>query len=207
MSLRHITKMVLIVTLLITFSCGEALSAGPYQATGIKIGEVTDSSAILWTRLTQNAERVGSDAPMPRVLYRDPATGKLAERRRSGRPDAEPVVEFPDGSTIETIEGAAPGALGKIRVQYKLAEASAWRPTGWRAVDPKRDYTCQFKLTGLKPNAKYQVRAEAGTDAGSVVEGGFRTAPRADQFERVVFTVSTGQAYPDQDADPISMVF
>ncbi|GAJ04080.1 unnamed protein product, partial [marine sediment metagenome] len=33
-----------------------------------------------------------------------------------------------------------------------------------------------------------------------VVNGGFRTAPRAEQPERVVFTVSTGQAYPDQDA-------
>lgn len=65
MNLRHITKIVLIATLLVAFSCGEALSEGPYQATGIKIGEVTDSSAILWTRLTQHPERVGSDAPMP----------------------------------------------------------------------------------------------------------------------------------------------
>ncbi len=200
MNLRHITKIVVAAILLATFGCGEALSEGPYQATGIKIGEVTESSAIVWTRLTRQPERMGPEAPMPKVSYRDPATGKLTERRRSGRPDAEPVVEFPDGSTIETIEGAAPGALGKVRIQYKVAGASDWRATGWRAVDRKRDYTHQFKLTGLLPNAEYRVRVEAGTDAGSVVEGGFRTAPSANQSEPVVFTVSTGQAYPDQDA-------
>lgn len=196
MSLRHIRKIALTATLLVTFGCGEVLSQGPYQATGIKIGEVTDRSAIVWTRLTQHPERVGSDAPMPKVFYRDPATGKLNERRKSGRPDAEPLVEFPDGSTIETIEGAAPGAPGKIRVRYKTAGASDWKATGWHSVDPKRDYTRQFKLTGLQPNAEYQVRVEAG----SAIEGGFRTSPSPADSERVVFTVSTGQAYPDQDA-------
>jgi alkaline phosphatase D len=174
------------------------LPQGPYQATGIKIGEVTNSSAIVWTRLTKYPKRVGSEAPMPKVSYRDPATGSLAERRGSGRPDRVPVVEFPDGSTIETIEGAAAGAPGKIRVRYKVAEASEWKATDWRAVDPERDYTFQFKLTRLEPNTRYQLRAE--TPAGNVVEGRFRTAPRDDQSERVVFTVSTGQAYPDQDA-------
>lgn len=192
MNSSPITKTILFLALLIAFGCGEALSQGPYQATGIKIGEVTDSSAILWTRLTQFPERVGSDAPMPKVSYRDPATGKLSERRKSGRPDAEPVVAFPDGSTIETIEGAVPGASGKIRVRYKVAGASEWKATDWLSVDPKRDYTRQFKLTGLQPNAKYQVRVEAGTDSGSVVEGRFRTAPPVDDSERVVFTVSTG---------------
>ncbi|KPK43888.1 MAG: hypothetical protein AMJ65_04555 [Phycisphaerae bacterium SG8_4] len=197
MSLRHIAKSVLAVVLSTMFG-GRALSQGPYQATGIKIGEVTDNSAIVWTRLTRHPERVGSEAPMPKVSYRDPATGRLSERRGSGRPDAEPVVEFPDNSTIETIEGAAPGTLGKIRVRYRAAGASDWRGTDWCAVDPKRDYTHQFKLTGLQPNVQYQLRAE--TPAGSVVEGRFKTAPPVDEAAPVVFTVSTGQAYPDQDA-------
>jgi alkaline phosphatase D len=176
------------------------MSAGPYQATGIKIGEVTDNSAIIWTRLTQRPERVGSDAPMPEVFYRDPATGELNERRGSRRPDLEPVVEFPNGSTVETIEGAAPGAPGKVRVRYRVAGASDWKATARRAVDPERDYTHQFKLTGLRPNAKYQVRVEAGTSSADAVEGGFRTAPSPKKSEKVVFTVTTGQAYPDQDA-------
>ncbi|MBC8216964.1 MAG: alkaline phosphatase D family protein [Planctomycetes bacterium] len=112
----------------------------------------------------------------------------------------EPVVEFPGDSTIDTIEGAVPGAPGKARVLYKVAGASDWQATGWHSVDPKRDYTHQYKLTGLRPNARYEVRVESGISSQNAVEGGFRTAPRAEESERVVFTVSTGQAYPDQDA-------
>jgi alkaline phosphatase D len=39
-----------------------------------------------------------------------------------------------------------------------------------------------------------------GGAKGQNVKGDFKTAPRADEPERVVFTVSTCQAYPDQDA-------
>jgi alkaline phosphatase D len=201
---RPITKTVLIVILLAAQGRGNVLSGGPYQATGIRIGEVTDNSAIVWTRLTRRPERVGPESPMPKILYRDSKTGELTEKRKSGRPDMAPVVKFPEDSTIQTIEGAVPGAPGKVRVMYKTAGASDWNTTDWHAADPKRDYTRQFKLTGLKPNAKYQVRVEAKASARAekacVADGRFRTAPGADQPERVVFTVSTGQAYPDQDA-------
>jgi alkaline phosphatase D len=203
MSLKSIMKAVLISLLLSVYGCTSVLSDGPYQATGIKIGEVTDNAAIVWTRLTRHPERVGTQAPMPQILYRDPKTGELTGRR-GGRPNLTPVVNFPKGSTIQTIEGAVPGAPGRVRVLYRIKGASDWKSTNWMAVDPQRDYTGQFKLTGLKPNAEYQVRVEAGAGAGGkkgqVVTGRFKTAPRADQPERVVFMVSTGQAYPDQDA-------
>ena len=185
----------------VTYSDG--LSEEPYQAAGIKIGEVTYNTAIVWTRLTRHPERVGFEAPMPEVSYRDPKTGEIA-KKRGGRPDLTPVVNFPVDSTIETIEGAVPGAPGQVRVLYKIESASYWRMTGWEAVDPKRDYTRQFRLTGLKSGSKYKIRAEsreiAGGKNGQSVEGGFRTAPLADKPQRVVFTVTTGQAYPDQDA-------
>lgn len=41
----------------------DAVPAGPYQATGIKIGEITPSEAIVWTRLTRLVEPVSADAP------------------------------------------------------------------------------------------------------------------------------------------------
>jgi len=204
MILRETTTAMLTVFLLTTVGCGNVLSEGPYQATGIKIGEVTDNSAIVWARLTRHPQRVGLEAPIPKILYRDPKTDTLVEKPKSGRPDMAPVVAFPGNSTIRTIEGAVPGAPGEVRVRYKVDGASDWEATDWCAVDPGRDYTHQFKLTGLESNARYQVDVEAKpSTAGTkthVVDGGFRTAPRADQPERVVFTVSTGQAYPDQDA-------
>ena len=200
---KAITKTVLMVLFLAIHGCGSSFSGGPYQATGIKIGEVTDKTAIVWTRLTRHPERIGSGAPMPEIHYYDSRTGKPIKKSRE-RSNQTPVVNFPGSSTIETIEGAVPGAPGKVRVLYRIEGASNWNTTDWNVVEPKRDYTHQFKLTDLKPNARYQVRVEttasAGEKKGQVVDGGFRTAPRAEQTERVVFTVSTGQAYPDQDA-------
>ncbi len=188
--------------ILAALACGAAVADGPYQATGFKVGEVTDSQAIVWTRLTRNAERVGSEAPMPVILYRNPRTAAL-EPRSKGRQDKIPVVQYPEGFSVETIEGAVPGATGEVRVLYKQQDASDWQSTKWDAVDPERDFTRQFRLTHLEPDARYVVRVEARTSngkaQGQTLEGGFRTAPSPDQPARVVFTVSTGQAYKDQD--------
>jgi alkaline phosphatase D len=203
MTLKSVAKLMLVISILGPKTCGGAVSSGPYHATGIKIGEVTDQTAIVWTRLTRAPQRVGAEAPMPKILYVDSETGE-AVKRSGGRPNRKPVVNFPAGSTVETIEGAAPGSPGIVRVLYRVDGASDWSLTYWQAADPKRDYTRQFELAGLKPNTRYQVRVETkvgpGGREGQVVEGGFRTAPRPDQPSRVVFMVSTGQAYPDQDA-------
>jgi len=195
------TKVILISLLLAVYGCSNGAWDGPYQATGIRIGEVTDNAAIVWTRLTGNPERVGSEAPMPEVQYLDSKTGKLTKKRK-GRPDLAPVFRFPENSTIDTIEGAAPGAPGEIRVLYKTEGASDWKTTDWQRAKPQRDYTAQFKLRNLDADSECQVRVEARSIAGKkgqVINGGFRTAPRADYTGRVLFTVSTGQAYPDQD--------
>ncbi|MHC4538671.1 MAG: fibronectin type III domain-containing protein, partial [Planctomycetota bacterium] len=180
---RLIVKMMVGVTFLALCGCGKALSSGPYQATGIKIGETTDNSAIIWTRLTRGPQRVGAEAPMPKISYRDSRTGALLDTRKGSRQNRAPVVTFPADSTMETIEGAVPGAPGKVRVLYRMEGVSDWSETDWRAVDPKRDYTCQFKLTNLRPETRYQLRVEArrsaGSSLGQLVEGAFRTAPRA----------------------------
>ena len=172
------------VILLAAFGRGNARPLRRYQATGIKIGEVTDSSAIIWTRLTQRAERVGPEAPMPKVSYHDPTTGELSERRGSGRPDRVPVVEFPNGSTIETIEGAVPGMPGQVRLLYEAEGAPDRWATSWHSVDPSRDYTYQFTLRRLRPNTKYRVRVVPWGDSTSVIDGVFRTAPSPDESER-----------------------
>ena len=53
-------------------------SVGPYHATGIKIGEVTNNSAIVWTRLTRHRHR-SSQPLMPKVEYYDAETGEPAK--------------------------------------------------------------------------------------------------------------------------------
>ena len=203
MILKSIINVTMISIFFAAATCSGGLSDGPYQATGIKIGEVTSNTAIVWTRLTRNPERVDFGAPMPEISYRNPKTGKIVEKNQ-GRPNLIPVVNFPEGSTVETIEGAVPGSPGQVRILYKIDTASDWLSTDWEAVDPERDYTRQFILTGLKPDSKYQIRAEskemASDKNGQAIEGGFRTAPLADQPRRVVFMATTCYAYPDQDA-------
>ncbi|MHC4546572.1 MAG: hypothetical protein ACYSYL_19000, partial [Planctomycetota bacterium] len=185
------SKVIIISFLLAVYGCSNGTCDGPYQATGIRIGEVTDNAAIVWTRLTQNPERVGPEAPMPEVRYLDSKTGKLTKKRK-GRPDLAPVVRFPENSTIDTFEGAAPGAPGEIRVLYKTEGASDWKATDWQRAKPQRDYTAQFKLRSLDADSKCRVRVEARSitgKKGQVINGGFRTAPRADDTGRILFTV------------------
>jgi hypothetical protein len=49
--------------------CLNTYACGPYQATGIKIGEVTCNSAIIWMRLSANAERIVKEGGMQKVQY------------------------------------------------------------------------------------------------------------------------------------------
>ncbi|MBT6004190.1 MAG: hypothetical protein HOG79_00610, partial [Prolixibacteraceae bacterium] len=84
------TKLSILILGVSTLSaCQTTEVDGPYFGTGIKIGEVTQTEAIVWVRLTKTAVRVGNDAPMPDVKYKDPKTGEMVERK--GRPNVTPV--------------------------------------------------------------------------------------------------------------------
>jgi alkaline phosphatase D len=111
------------------------------------------------------------------------------------------AVNFPPESNVESVQFAAPGTHGQTRVSYRVTGDPDWLATGWEDVDAEHDFVRQFLLTDLQPNSRYEVRVEARNDegAGATLTGGFRTAPAAEQAERVVFTVSTGQAFPDRD--------
>ncbi len=178
---------------------------GPYQTTGMKIGEVTDTGAIIWTRLTRLPQAIGTEAPMPEVLYLIPGEDGPQEYQVS-RPfptDYVPVVNYPEGHSIETIEGQAIGTTGEARVLYRVTGAENWANTPWAAVDPERDFTRQFFLTGLEAATDYEIVVEArpldGDATTSTLEGNFGTAPAPDVPARVVFTSVTGTDYEDQD--------
>ncbi len=167
----------------------------PYQATGFKVGETTPRTAIVWTRLTRNVAANPEDAPM--VTIERPADVNAQSRRKS------PVeVVYPEGSSVETIRHATPGVDGEVRVLYRLPGTEDWFSTGWQPVDPQRDFTRQFFLESLEPGSRYEVQVESRSttgDAGQSLTGQFVTAPRPRDAARVVFTVSTGQAFPDRD--------
>jgi alkaline phosphatase D len=182
-------------------SMADAGTPAPYQATGVKTGEVTATSAIIWTRLTRLPERLNDGVAPP--------------KREANEP------QLPEGISVNQLEGEVPGARGEVQVLYRARGRSGeTTSTASVAVDAERDHTHQFVLTDLQPDTEYLFRVwgcepdtsvsagAAGSVPGAVcrelgapLDGRFRTAPAADSPARVVFTVVTGQDYHDRD-DP-----
>ena len=155
-------------TIFLLASCDGSPMDGPNQATGLKIGEVTSNSAIVWVRLTRFTGRVSAGAPVPDTLYIHPDSGELVQDPPwpATPEDWVPVVEYPEGATIDSIEGAVPGAPGEARVRYRAGGEGEWRSTPWISVDPGRDFTHQFLLTNLESATHYEIVTE-GRDPGS----------------------------------------
>jgi alkaline phosphatase D len=155
-------------------------ATGSRQATGLKIGEVTDTSAIAWMRLTAAQARRWD--------------GIL----RRGRPQP-----FAPETRIEDLEGACPGAPGRVRLLVSTRDdLRKARPTRWLDVSPTADFTAQFPLTGLKPDTVYFYAAETAGHTGSMhdpLTGTFRTAPRPRDPASVSFTMTTCQKYSQLD--------
>lgn len=172
------------IVCLFTFVTPAAKAA--HLAMGLRVGEVTQTSAIVWTRITKSAER---NADGVRLVGR---AGKK-------------VAEFvPPEVPIEQLEGAVPGAPGEVRLTLSQnADFSDGKTSDWLAVDEEADFTRQFHLADLIPATRYYVRVEArspGEDAATArCEGSFLTPAAADQWQDVSFAVITGQAYKDLD--------
>src|SRR3989304_1251154 len=87
------------------------VDAAVFMANGIKIGEVTQTSAILWTRLTQQPERNHAGFAFPELKRKDnPTEAKQLQ-----------------GHALEEMEGAVPGAAGEGRFLYWAGGGTA----GW----------------------------------------------------------------------------
>ncbi|MBL9083169.1 MAG: alkaline phosphatase D family protein [Planctomycetales bacterium] len=161
-----------------------ATSPAVHQATGVKVGEVTESSARIWTRLTKSPGRNDAGKLYP---------GKVKKGQRI-------TVDVP----VSEIEGACPGLKGKIRVRYGAGMSLTAREptTEWVEVDAATDFSHQFVLPSLQPDTKYAYAVETVGDDGAVhgeFRGTFKTAPRADAASNLKFCVMTCQGYADRD--------
>jgi alkaline phosphatase D len=190
--------------LLAGLALAPAASAAVFQATGIKIVETTATTATVWTRLTRDADRAPDDGPLPITRLFDRTTGKEIRLRDNATYDnARAEVAFPAGADLGSIRGAAIGTIGETRVRHRAVGTGNWTDAPWRPVDPRRDFTAVFALTGLQPGTRYEVEVEGRRDAASApsskVAGGFVTAPAAGAAARVTFCVMTCQQYEDRD--------
>lgn len=195
----------LISGLSVSLSAGEGIGDGlPYQANGIKVGEVRQTSVIVWTRLTRYPERLLEGVPFPVVAEK--SGGKFVDSRLRGTDGnyAWPVPQLPPGVTLERMQDAAPGIPGQVRLVYWPERRQRQEQhTDWFGVEPNKDFTRQFRLGDLTPGTQYSVRCESrigpGGSAGQTVQGRFKTAPAPETSARVVFTVVTGQDFHKRD--------
>jgi alkaline phosphatase D len=166
-------------------------SENSHQATGTRVGEVTDTQAILWTRLTENATRNNQGL----------VVGGRVNRNNPVR------VTVP----VEQLEGACPGAAGRVRLRYgKQQDLSDAQTSDWVDVSEATDYIHQFRLSGLSPDTAYHYETQTAGPGGSplhgVSRGRFATAPQAGQPSDLRFCIMTCQGYPDRghpDGHPI----
>ncbi len=165
---------------------GPSLHAA-HLAMGFKVGEVTQTSAIVWARVTQAAERNWEGVRPPQ---------KREEQTRE---------YVPSPIKVEDREGAVPGKAGQVRLTYFRNDVKGAPKTTseWMTVEAAKDYTHQFHLKSLEAGANYSLKVEVRDDATdqnvTSLDGEFHTPPSKDQWRNVKFTVVTGQAYWDLD--------
>lgn len=179
----------------------------PFFTTGIKVGEVTSNSAIVWARLTKDPVRVADRNMLPHALFLDDANGEwhpvdyFKKKYNQDRPDRKVKVSMPEGHQVETLDGAVPGSAGEIRILYKKDGADTWTKTNWKIVAADTDFTMQVQINDLMANASYQLKVEGRKNKkdSSFIEGIFKTAPTATEEHKVSFMVTTCHEYTDQD--------
>ena len=170
-----------------------AENAGPFQAMGTRAGEVTDTTAIVWARLTAAPERNTGGTVIPKRAAGEAKRGK-----------SESKVTVP----ADQLEGACPGAPGRVRLRYgtreDLGDATV---SEFMEATAENDFICHFKLAGLKPGTVYYYASEVyGAEKETAFRGKFTTAPAADAAPDLRFCVMTCQGYADRghpDGHPI----
>ena len=180
---------------MVSIATAQTSGGGVYQGNGIKIGAVTSNSAIVWTRLTEKPERNRSG-----IEFLD-----LPELRRPKEP-TDGLSQLPAGSSLKDMDGSVMGVKGEVRLTYWVkSDATQKKSIDWTPVASDRDFTHQFHLDGLEPNTQYGLLVEGrglGAETASVkLKGAVRTAPTAEQSERITFNVVTGSEYWRRD-DP-----
>ena len=153
----------------------------PGFASGIKIGEVDQDSAVVWVRLTENQEANFELLPI------------LTEGLKPN-----------EKSQVEMLTDVVPGVAGQVRLVYwKAGLPGETRSTKWRNASPTSDFVVQFEMVGLDSGSEYELRIDgrcAGRTQTSSITGRFKTAPPIKNSTPVRFIVSTCQAVRSIDA-------
>ncbi|MEE2826885.1 MAG: alkaline phosphatase D family protein [Planctomycetota bacterium] len=153
-----------------------------FFASGVKVGEVDQDSAIVWVRLTEDKE---ADFELLPIL-----TEGLKPK---------------ESSDVEMPRDVVPGMSGKVRLKYwQAGQEAGQRTTPWQSARAESDFVVQFELSGLASGATYEYQVEGvaadRTGQRGSIQGQFQTAPPVNKSQPVRFIVSTCQAVRSIDA-------
>jgi alkaline phosphatase D len=153
------------------------------QATGLRIGEITPNSAVIWARHTASLTRLDNGIV------------------RKGHAPKATIVK--PGEDVDKFEGACPGAPGAIRIFAEPVSGPGRRiAMRWQEVGPQTDFSHQFRLEGLAVDTEYRLAIETRGSARKpegMLTGQFRTAPDATSPTPIKFALSSCQIYCRQD--------
>ncbi len=175
---------------------------GPYFGNGVHNGWADQGSISLWTRLTNRP-----DGNMTGAQFLDISGQDHKRLRKLTNIDSLEGTQLPDGFTLDDMIGACPGATGEVQlIYYPEGQANKPKTIAWKAVDPSKDHTLQWKLTDLLPGTRYRLELQArpGPDAApsDTLEGGFFTPPAVDDDKEAIrFCVVTCHDFIRRD-DP-----
>ena len=117
-----------------------------YFTNGLKIGEVDQNSAIIWTRLSKDPE-----FNMQGHMFIE---YEIPSEKKNGKPDYG--SKYPEGATLEDMAFSLPGSEGEVRLTYwPKGNMNAVVEKDWMPVDPGKDFTKQIELTNLQPGTEY----------------------------------------------------
>ncbi len=154
-----------------------SLAPALYFTNGFKIAEVSNRSALIWTRLC------GQEKPNP-------------VRHQRIKPVFRHPIAFDENGTVDQMDGAVKGTSGWVRALVSTGKTTL--KSDWMPAVPENDYTVQLSFNSLKAATKYQLTLEAkATEKGEVVAtvGTFTTAPDAQSVVPVQLTTSTCQYF------------
>jgi len=188
--LQSAFMVLLLVVLAFTLTVDQSVVAqqsSPHFASGIKIGEVTDDSAIVWVRTTK-IETPGFDR---------------LKIFTSG-------LQLSDKDDLSMPVDVVPGQRANVRIRWwPVNNKTAVQSSDWVLLDQSTDFTHQFQLAQLNPGTRYGIGLEAKNDRTQSAdatarigktEGTFATAPPASKSAPVKFIVSTCQAIRSIDS-------
>ncbi|HKK73672.1 MAG TPA: alkaline phosphatase D family protein [Saprospiraceae bacterium] len=173
---------ILLLTLALSLTSGLAQEK-VYFTNGFKIGELTDSSAIIWTRLCASEKPVPIQHEQKEAPFRSP-------------------INFDNDMPVSEMDGAVAGAFGQVKMTLETEDTVM--TTDWTFVSAYQDFTLKREMTDLRPNTAYTLVIQGRKRASAPIteiKGSFKTAPPADQAVPVLFTSSTCQYYWSYD-DP-----